>query len=77
MKGKYHTDPETKKQIDHRLRQMASLFANTGKDSTRKELNYAYRAEWKLMDEISQIDSDFGKVIRPYNDKEWTSTTKL
>lgn len=76
MKSKYHTDPVVKNEIDIRLRMMASLFANTGKDSTRKELNDAYRAEWKLMDEIHSIDSEFGKTIRPYNEKEWTSTTK-
>ncbi len=76
MKGKYHTDENIKSQIDIRLKEMASLFANTGKDSTRKELHAAYRAEWKLMDEISQIDYDFGKIIRPYGDKEWMTTTK-
>lgn len=76
MAAKYYTDPKTKEVIDQKLMEMASLFANTGKDSTLKEIKEAYRKEWKLMDEIAEIDPEFGKVIRPYSDKEWTTLTK-
>ena len=76
MAAKYYTDPKTREVIDQKLMQMASLFANTGQDSTLKEIKEAYRKEWKLMDEIAEIDPDFGKVIRPYADKEWTTLTK-
>lgn len=76
MAAKYYTDQKTREVIDQKLMEMASLFANTGQDSTLKEIKEAYRKEWKLMDEISEIDPDFGKVIRPYADKEWTTLTK-
>lgn len=76
MAAKYYTDPAIKDAIDKKLIEMASLFANTGQDSTLKEIKEAYRKEWKLMDEIAEIDPEFGKVIRPYADKEWTTLTK-
>lgn len=77
MAANYYTDPKTKEVIDGKLAEMASLFANTGQDSTLKEIKEAYRKEWKLMDEIAELDPEFGKAIRPYADKEWTTLTKF
>lgn len=76
MATKYHTNPEIASLIDEKLKAMASAFANTGKDSTLKEIKEAYKKEWKLMDEIAQIDSEFCKIIRPYDEKEWMNRTK-
>jgi hypothetical protein len=76
MESKYYTDTKTREAIDQKLMEMASLFANTGQDSTLKDIKDAYRKEWKLMDEIQELDQEFGKMIRPYSDKEWTTITK-
>jgi hypothetical protein len=76
MESKYYTDAKTREAIDQKLMEMASLFANTGQDSTLRDIKDAYRKEWKLMDEIQEIDHEFGKMIRPYSDKEWTTITK-
>ena len=76
MKALYFQDQKIKEQIDEKLHQMAVLFANVGQDSSLKEIKDAYRKEWKIMDEIEEIDPEFGKIIRPYNDKEWTNITK-
>ena len=76
MKASYFQDQKVKEQIDEKLHEMSILFSNTGQDSTLKEIKDAYKREWKIMDEIEEIDPEFGKIIRPYNDKEWTSITK-
>lgn len=76
MESKYYTDTKTREAIDQKLMEMASLFANTGQDSTLRDIKDAYRKEWKLMDEIQELDHEFGKMIRPYSDKEWTTITK-
>lgn len=76
MESKYYTDVKVREAIDVKLMEMASLFANTGQDSTLKDIKDAYRKEWKLMDEIQELDHEFGKIIRPYSDKEWTTITK-
>lgn len=76
MESKYYTDVKVREAIDVKLMEMAALFANTGQDSTLKDIKDAYRKEWKLMDEIQELDHEFGKIIRPYSDKEWTTITK-
>jgi len=76
MESKYYTDVKIREAIDQKLMEMASLFANTGQDSTLRDIKDAYRKEWKLMDEIQELDHEFGKMIRPYSDKEWTTITK-
>ena len=76
MESKYYTDIKIREAIDRKLMEMASLFANTGQDSTLRDIKDAYRKEWKLMDEIQELDHEFGKMIRPYSDKEWTTITK-
>ena len=76
MESKYYTDVKIREAIDRKLMEMASLFANTGQDSTLRDIKDAYRKEWKLMDEIQELDQEFGKMIRPYSDKEWTTITK-
>lgn len=76
MESKYYTDVKIREAIDRKLMEMASLFANTGQDSTLRDIKDAYRKEWKLMDEIQELDHEFGKMIRPYSDKEWTTITK-
>lgn len=64
----YYTNPSVKKQIDEHMHMMAIEFANTGKDSTFGEMKRAYKVENDLIDEIAKIDSEFAKIIRPYND---------
>ena len=76
MESKYYTDIKIREAIDRKLMEMASLFANTGQDSTLRDIKDAYRKEWKLMDEIQELDHEFGQMIRPYSDKEWTTITK-
>lgn len=71
----YYTNTEVRNQIDILLKEMASLFANTGQDSTLKEIKDAYKKEWTLMDRIAKIDPEFAQVIRPYNDQEWKRNT--
>lgn len=71
----YYTNTEVRNQIDILLQEMASLFANTGQDSTLKEIKDAYKREWTLMDRIAKIDPEFAQVIRPYNDQEWKRNT--
>ena len=75
MKKDYRNDQLTKREIDERLHAMAVIFANTGKDSTFKEMRTAYREEDKLIDEIAKIDLEFSKVIRPYKNEEWKRST--
>lgn len=71
----YYTNTEVRNQIDILLQEMAGLFANTGQDSTLKEIKDAYKKEWTLMDRIAKIDPQFAQVIRPYNDQEWKRNT--
>jgi hypothetical protein len=71
----YYNDNNVRSQIDPLLREMASLFANTGQDSTLKEIKEAYKKEWLLMDQIAKIDLEFSKMIRPYNEQEWKRNT--
>lgn len=71
MKSKYRTDFRTKEKIDEILKEMASTFANTGKDSTAKEMREAYQKESRLIDKIGKIDKEFEGIIRPYKDEEW------
>ena len=71
----YYTNTEVRNQIDILLQEMAILFANTGQDSTLKEIKDAYKKEWTLMDRIAKIDPEFAQVIRPYNDQEWKRNT--
>lgn len=71
----YYTNTEVRNQIDILLKEMAVLFANTGQDSTLKEIKDAYKKEWALMDQIAKIDPEFAKVIRPYNEQEWKRNT--
>jgi len=67
----YFTNKGVKRRIDELLRQMAMLFANTGKDSTHEELKYALRKEQDLMDQIKVLDINFEKRIRPYGRQEF------
>jgi hypothetical protein len=71
----YYNDNNVRSQIDPLLQEMASLFANTGQDSTLKEIKEAYKKEWLLMDQIAKIDLEFSKMIRPYNEQEWKRST--
>jgi hypothetical protein len=71
----YYNDNNVRSQIDPLLQEMASLFANTGQDSTLKEIKEAYKKEWLLMDQIAKIDLEFSKMIRPYNEQEWKRNT--
>jgi hypothetical protein len=71
----YYNDNNVRSQIDLLLQEMASLFANTGQDSTLKEIKEAYKKEWLLMDQIAKIDLEFSKMIRPYNEQEWKRNT--
>lgn len=67
----YHTNKSKKRKIDNILRQMASLFANVGKDSTFSEHREALRKEQELMDEIKKLDPNFEKRIRPYGEHSY------
>lgn len=67
----YHTNKAKKRKIDFLLREMAILFANTGKDSTHEEFRLAYKREQELMDQIKILDPNFEKRIRPYGRKEF------
>lgn len=67
----YFTNKGVKRRIDELLRQMAMLFANTGKDSTHEELKNALRKEQDLMDQIKVLDINFEKRIRPYGRQEF------
>jgi hypothetical protein len=71
----YYNDNNVRSQIDPLLEEMASLFANTGQDSTLKEIKEAYKKEWLLMDQIAKIDLEFSRMIRPYNEQEWKRST--
>lgn len=71
----YYSDNNVRSQIDPLLEEMASLFANTGQDSTLKEIKEAYKKEWLLMDQIAKIDLEFSRMIRPYNEQEWKRST--
>jgi hypothetical protein len=71
----YYNDNNVRSQIDPLLQEMASLFANTGQDSTLKEIKEAYKKEWLLMDQIAKIDLEFSRMIRPYNEQEWKRNT--
>jgi hypothetical protein len=64
----YYTNPSVKAQIDEHMHMMAIEFANTGKDSTFGEMKRAYKVENELIDKIAEIDSEFAKIIRPYED---------
>lgn len=66
---KYNFDPTIKAQIDEKMHQMAVVFANTGKDSTFKEMRQAYIEENRLINEIAKIDLAFSKIIRPYKNE--------
>ena len=71
----YYSDTKIRSQIDPLLEEMAHIFANTGQDSTLKEIKDAYKKEWLLMDQIAKIDLEFSKTIRPYNEQEWKRNT--
>jgi hypothetical protein len=71
----YYNDNNVRSQIDPLLQEMASLFANTGQDSTLKEIKEAYKKEWLLMDQIAKIYLEFSRMIRPYNEQEWKRNT--
>lgn len=71
----YYSDNNVRSQIDPLLEEMASLFANTGQDSTLREIKEAYKKEWLLMDQIAKIDLEFSRMIRPYNEQEWKRST--
>lgn len=62
----YSTNKAIKRKIDFHLREMASLFANVGKDSTLQEHQYAIKREQEIMDSIKKLDPNFEKRIRPY-----------
>ena len=66
---KYGSDAAIKAEIDEKMHQMAVIFANTGKDSTFKEMRQAYREENRLINEIAKIDLAFSKIIRPYKNE--------
>lgn len=69
----YYNNQKDKEQIDVLLFEMASLFANTGKDSAFCDLVNAYKKEDELIDEIKKIDPEFAHSIRPYTN-EWSNT---
>jgi len=67
----YFTNKGIKRRIDLLLRDMAMLFARTGKDSTHQELKEALRMEQDLIDQIKALDPNFEKRIRPYGRQEY------
>lgn len=50
-------------QIDDILRQIATIKANVGKDSTKEELKQARHDEKELVNKIKRIDPEFFKEI--------------
>ena len=66
----YNTNKAIKRKIDYIMFQMASLFANVGKDSTLEEHITALRKEQDMMDELKKLDPNFEKRIRPYGRKD-------
>jgi|13_taG_2_1085334.scaffolds.fasta_scaffold07126_11 predicted nucleic acid-binding Zn-ribbon protein len=67
----YFTNRGVKRRIDELQREMASIFANTGRDSTNDEMRQAYRKEQELMDKIKDFDPNYEKLIRPYGRKNY------
>lgn len=67
----YYQNIKVKQDIDTILKEMASLFAKCGTDSTLAEHKEALRKEQELMDKIDAIDPEFGKVIRPYGRQDY------
>tara|TARA_R110001606_G_scaffold219342_2_gene367196 strand:+ start:3976 stop:4197 length:222 start_codon:yes stop_codon:yes gene_type:complete len=67
----YVTNKAIKRRIDEIQREMALIFASTGKDSTNDEMREAYRKEQDLMDKIKVFDPNYEKLIRPYGRKEY------
>lgn len=75
MNQNYRNNEQIKQEVDKHLHKMAVIFANTGKDSTFKEMRNAYLEEDKLINEIAKVDLEFSKVIRPYKDEQWKKNT--
>ena len=67
----YFTNRGVRRRIDELQQEMASIFANTGKDSTRDEIIETYRKEQELMDRIKDFDPNYEKLIRPYGRKKY------
>lgn len=67
----YFTNKAVRRRIDYLMREMAMLFANTGKDSTHEEIKNALRKEQDYMDQIKALDPNFEKRIRPYGRQEY------
>lgn len=59
----YFTDLEVRSKIDELLRQNASIEANLGKDSTRKEIGKAKVRQSRLFDQIKKLDNAFYEII--------------
>lgn len=62
----YYQDPEARKRIDALLKEAKLLYANTGLETTKEQMNEIRIREDKLIDIISGIDNSFAKRIRPY-----------
>jgi len=62
----YRTCKMIKMQVDELLHEMAVLFANLGTESTKEEVDRAYKLENALIDKIAEIDPNKAMSIRPY-----------
>ena len=62
----YYQDPEARKRIDALLKEAKLLYANTGTETSKEEMNEIRSRENQLIDIIAGIDNSFAKRIRPY-----------
>lgn len=54
-----------RKKTDKLLSDAASIFANTGKDSTPGEIAEAYAKEKELLLEVKRLDPELGAILLP------------
>lgn len=62
----YYQDQEVKQRIDALLKEAKLLYANTGAETTKEQMEDVRRRENELIDIISRLDNSFAKRIRPY-----------
>ena len=55
----YETNKTTRKRVDKRLKEIASIQANLGNDSTKTEIEQAKKEQRVLWSEIKEIDKEF------------------
>lgn len=62
----YYQDREVRQRVDALLKEAKLLYANTGRETTKEQMDDVRRRENELIDIIAVLDHSFAKRIRPY-----------